>query len=214
MNKILISIVMVSMFGLQNIFAMAGGPTPEQRLFAAVSSDVLGQESILSLVRAALDQAANINATFGIMQQTALYTAVIKRRPAVVQLLLSRGANPDLANVSGDTPLHIAVLGRQSDMVELLLNNRANPNIANNAGNTPLHIAVLRRQPDIVRLLLDNGADPRLRNNAGQASLEILRGFPLAEQNNPVIKQMRQYFVEAARSTPEVASPVFETSLE
>ena len=39
---------------------------------------------------------------------TALTAAIMQRRPAAVQLLLQRGADPERANVYGATPLTVA----------------------------------------------------------------------------------------------------------
>lgn len=135
MNKMITSILMVSIFGFRSLFAMAGGPNPNQQLFLGAATGNFAQ------VDAALKQpATNIDATFGLLQQTALFTAVIQRNYAMAKELLKRGANPNIANTSGSTPLHIAVLGRQPDMVELLLKNGADPTLRDNTHRTPVDL--------------------------------------------------------------------------
>ena len=54
---------------------------------------------------------------------------------------VAKGANINLANVSGDTPLHIAAATGQTAMAELLLQNGANPRLRAVSGLTPAALA-------------------------------------------------------------------------
>eukprot|EP00026_Physarum_polycephalum_P018986 Phypoly_transcript_20799.p1 GENE.Phypoly_transcript_20799~~Phypoly_transcript_20799.p1 ORF type:complete len:176 (+),score=41.76 Phypoly_transcript_20799:88-615(+) len=60
----------------------------------------------------------------------------------VTELLLSKGANPNLQNkTSGETPLHRAAWGNHTDLVKLLIAHGANPTIANKNGQKPVQVA-------------------------------------------------------------------------
>lgn len=73
---------------------------------------------------------------------TALFTAILKGRIAVVQTLLKQGANVNTRTVSGKTPLMAAAYKGYSDIVQLLLEHGADPQARDARGDTALKIAV------------------------------------------------------------------------
>ena len=58
----------------------------------------------------------------------------------MVQLLLSRGFNPNTQNMDGNTALHYAVNNGQSKIVDSLISHGADEKIVNNQGVTPWEI--------------------------------------------------------------------------
>src|SRR5215471_16610293 len=76
---------------------------------------------------------------------TALHVATGRGDAAMVQFLLSQGAEVNATNLSGMTPLHIAVIMRRSELARLLLEHGAAVNATTSAGQTPLHHAALRK---------------------------------------------------------------------
>lgn len=89
-----------------------------------------------------LDKEANPNlqANDG---STALLQAVTYGRLAAATLLLSRGANVDLADASGNTPLMVAAEGNPyikstTDFITLLLAHKAQPALVDNRGRSAL----------------------------------------------------------------------------
>jgi ankyrin repeat protein len=89
----------------------------------------------------------------------------------IVELLLSKGANPNFADKSGKTPLHIASgTSSNSAVVRLLLDAGANPNAQTAVGSSPLHSAV-KYDVDSVRLLLAKGARADVTDSGGQTPL-------------------------------------------
>lgn len=94
--------------------------------------------------------------------------AVSKSHKAAVDLLLSKGANPDIVSGQHFTPLIIAAaFGDDAlPMVESLLAGKANPELAPtsgpNAGGTPMHIAASNGSNWILARLLAAGAKPKL----------------------------------------------------
>ena len=90
----------------------------------------------------------------------------------VVQLLLTSGADPNLADEDGFTPLIDAVDDGHFEVAKLLLDYGADPNLANKIdGYVPLMYASLSGFMDIVKLLLDRGADPNLKGDTGDTAL-------------------------------------------
>ena len=77
----------------------------------------------------------------------------------VVQLLLDRGANPNLGDMNGWTPLHSTnPRNGNEDIVQLLLERGADPDLATNYRTTLLHLAADNGNIDVMQLLLDRGA--------------------------------------------------------
>jgi ankyrin repeat protein len=129
------------------------------------------QKGDLDGVRQALDKGADINALDPECSETALHAAVDKSQKEVVELLLSKGANPDIVSGQHFTPLIIAAaMGDAAlPMVESLLAGRANPDLAPttgpNAGGAPMHIAASKGANAILSRLLAAGAKPKVLPN-------------------------------------------------
>ena len=75
---------------------------------------------------------------------TALFYAVEKATPAILQALLRRGADPNVAVLQdgsrGNTPLHYACLLERAKQAEMLLEYGADPLATNEHGQTPLQV--------------------------------------------------------------------------
>jgi uncharacterized protein len=101
-------------------------------------------------------------------------------QPAVVRLLIRRGANVNEIDKNGVTPLHRAVRSRSPAAVKVLLESGADPNaVDRKSGFSPLHRAVTNtgapetagkstQVEEILKLLLAHDADPALNNTAGK----------------------------------------------
>lgn len=76
------------------------GVTP---LVAAVGGMV--DQTVVQLL---IQEGARVNVFSGYDRRTPLHTAVLDNRPALVSLLLSAGANPNVADADGNTPLYFA----------------------------------------------------------------------------------------------------------
>lgn len=72
-----------------------------------------------------------------------------------LELLLSRGANPNVTTVDGHTPLHFAVLGKQIMSIRSLIQWGAHPNATNIAGHTPIDLAYQSENWFCLKVLLE-----------------------------------------------------------
>lgn len=89
-----------------------------------------------------------------------------------VQFLLSRGANPNLGDVHGETPLHWAAKAGDHRMVDLLLQNDVLPDLPDNRGRTPLSRAAERGHRLVVEILLALAkVDPDAKDARGRTPL-------------------------------------------
>ena len=110
---------------------------------------------------------------------TALFMAIQENFPGIVEQLVHRGADANLALFGGSTPLYKAAFEGHIEVVRALL--RA-PGIQINQGTggeeVPLVAAAQQGHKDIVRLLLRKGADRDCTTDDGVSPLHVacLRG--------------------------------------
>ena len=131
-----------------------------------------------------------------------LHIAMRGRNGNWVGFLLSRGADPNIADKNGDTPLILAArLGYPEGAARLLM-ARALVDKANRLGETALIVAVQQRQPGIVRMLLEAGANP---DKADHASGYTARDY--ARRDNRSQELLR--LIETVKSKkPATVGPV------
>jgi ankyrin repeat protein len=67
---------------------------------------------------------------------------LVREESNLANLVLERGANPNIQNQQGHTPLHLAAMCIDFKMVKILLAFKADANIQDYTGNTPLHYLV------------------------------------------------------------------------
>ena len=92
--------------------------------------------------------------------ETPLNLVTRKRELDWVGFLLTRGADPNMADGKGDTPLTIAAeIGFEEAAVQMIRRG-AKVDGTNRRGETALAVAVQQRQPRLVELLLKSGANP------------------------------------------------------
>ena len=175
------------------------------RWFARHGADIKGQAGTDALLTAAnqgdteaamalLDAGANVNAVRvypdGFVSSTALNTAVRAGQPAMVRLLLARGAPANSRDGSGNNPafqetaLQLAAGRGFGEIVQILLDAGADVNARGGAdGSTALMDAAARGNSAAARLLLDRGADV----NAHAARTEVIYDYPYNPGANALI---------------------------
>uniref|UniRef100_A0ABD2XLF8 PRANC domain-containing protein n=1 Tax=Trichogramma kaykai TaxID=54128 RepID=A0ABD2XLF8_9HYME len=109
--------------------------------------------------------------------------AIEKNLKDSFELLLRRGANPNLANSDGLTPLHIICLSYFSEERNFLniifaicdeMHQTVQVNARDKLGRTPLHLALACNHKKSVKLLLRRGANPNLADAEGLTSLHVI----------------------------------------
>uniref|UniRef100_A0ABD2XML8 PRANC domain-containing protein n=1 Tax=Trichogramma kaykai TaxID=54128 RepID=A0ABD2XML8_9HYME len=124
---------------------------------------------------------------------TPLHEALECGDKKMVELLLRRGANSNIANAEGWTPLHI--ISRKYDgqgLAELFfktcddVGQTVLVDARDKEGNTPLLLALENKKSTLVQLLLRRGVDLNIANNYGTAPLHLIREYDDDEDHDLV----------------------------
>ncbi|CAB0028915.1 unnamed protein product [Trichogramma brassicae] len=115
-----------------------------------------------------------------------LHLALQLKHVTLAELLIKKGADPNLANVATFTPLHIVCgslhyLDDESSSIAKLLFDQNEGKVTevqvdarDLSGNTPLHSALRWSKTKTVKLLLKKGADPNAANDEGSTGLHVV----------------------------------------
>ena len=127
-----------------------------------------------------------------------LYLACERGKAEFIELLLSRGANPNTETVN-KYPLLVACEARNNDVVKLLLEYSADVNVRDGSGRTALHLALESKSHHstgsdagisvLVQLLLDGGANVNAASKYGETPFYIACSNGLES----VVKKMLEY---------------------
>lgn len=103
-----------------------------------------------------------------------LYFAALRGSRAAAQLLLDRGASPNVHNHNNKTPLHQAVSRGDLGMARLLLDAGANQILCNSQAQAPVHLAAAANNLPMVQLLAARGADLAVKDIRDKSPLDHL----------------------------------------
>lgn len=138
--------------------------------------------------------------------ETALHVVVARRDSVWLAYLLSKGANPNLADSTGTTPLMLATRLRFIEGAELLLEARAQVDKANDSGETPLIRAVQLHDLAMIRLLVKHGANPDKRDTLAGMSA---RDYATRDSRNQSVIDVLNSAKPQAATSRAVQGPSF-----
>ena len=125
---------------------------------------------------------------------------------ALVELLLSRGAQPGLAANTGATPLSAAVSMRQTDIVELLLEAGAGLEQRLPGEVTVLMLAAALGLPELVARLLQAGADLHARDAQGLTPLHCAALYGFTSRDRPRLVALLDTLLLAGANPEQAAT--------
>ena len=129
----------------------------------------------LDNVIVALDQGADVNCQDS-KGRTPLCYAIIANSVACTHELLSRGADPNVADKNKEYPIHHAAKFPSTDVLRVLVDSgKADMEVGNKDGNTALHVAAYAGQVDCVMYLTSKGADSKAQNNKFEVPAALAR---------------------------------------
>ncbi|KPI84845.1 hypothetical protein ABL78_6102 [Leptomonas seymouri] len=150
---------------------------------------------------------------------TPLLVAVKMGQTAVVEYLLSQGADCNRQDQQGNSGLHFCAVRCDLPVAQLLLNSRANPRLMNAELNTPLHIAAQHVRLDspaweqMVGLLLMAGCDPLQLNASNKKPSDYVgRGLKKVFTREAVEQRMRKEAKAREENDAELANAWEECS--
>lgn len=156
---------------------------------------VVARSGNVDAAKLLLKAGARVDARESFGEQTPLMWAVARRHPAMVELLISRGADVNARGAVRDykrvataesraatrdrgglTPLMYAARGNCRECVELLLKNKADVNLPDPSDVPPLTIAMMNSNWDIAKRLIEAGADVNQWDINGNSPLAVAIG--------------------------------------
>lgn len=142
---------------------------PELDIFDAAAAGELDD------VRRLLDQDESLVTAYSPDGWTALHLAAFFGNPAVVDLLIDRGAGIDMLSTNmGNTPLQAATANGQAGVVKRLIDRGAEIDYATaQGGYTALHGAANGGHRDIAEMLIEAGADRSATTDDGRTARDL-----------------------------------------
>lgn len=105
---------------------------------------------------------------------TLLQWAMLRERPAMVELLVALGADPAVRGYGGQTALHMAAMAKGKPYLKFFLDHGADPNMRGGPTDAPvLSEALINGNRDAVTLLLAHRADPNATDRQNDTPLHI-----------------------------------------
>lgn len=140
----------------------------------------------LSLVKFLVEKhKVNVNESLSSNKMTPLFLACdVRANDEIVQYLLEKGADPNIACNNGRTPLACAAYRNQLNKVKMLVaTGKVDPNVVMDNGHTALINAIQHASKEVVKEILSlPGIDINHKRNDGESALFIAAKFGYTEK--------------------------------
>jgi uncharacterized protein len=153
--------------------------TASQNLWKAASNGKTSE------IETELAKGTDINAKSPNGGYTPLHFAVGMQQFKAAELLLNKGALPDIENNAGDTPLTSAISQKKEKFVKLLLAKGANVNLAGKYGLPIVYVISYGGDYDMIELLYNAGANINVKDGNG---IELAKLVTLRKDKSKIEK--------------------------
>lgn len=168
-----------------------------------IAIEVKSYDSISVILNTLLERGIDYDEKLTSFGETALHLAATINDARTVSYLLFQGADPDIADVEGNTPLFFAVLSGGVESANNLI--KATQNNINQAvddeQHTLLHYAAERDDPETFKLLVNAGANFLLKDADGITPCDIAIEKGNVEMIKSIINKM-----------PDIDSPINDSN--
>ncbi len=172
MKQLLITIAAVVLVGCGESQQLAPAPEAPTGKAPDISIHDAVEKGNIEAVKQHIAAGTDVNAMGGMSGGTPLTFAAIEGHKEIVELLIAKGADVEVADLLSATPLHRAASWGHKEIAELLITKGANVNAEDKWGNTPLHLAAYKGHKENVKLLIAKGADVNAKNEDGETPLD------------------------------------------
>lgn len=128
----------------------------------------------------------------------------------LVKVLIEHGADPNIADLFGETALMYAAINSCTDIVELLLSRGANVNAQTKKGETALHWSVIGNcNCDCTTMLLKGGASTNIPTKKGKTVLHYALKYYLKKGLIEKLQLLLKYGAPVNQSDNEGNTPMY-----
>ena len=153
-------------------------------MISSLVTEAIGQEIIETLLK----HGAHPNPSKLPSVEVPLVSAAECGYLEIVKLLLTHGANVNIARGCGSTPLHKAAAKGHDVIVKVLLKYQASKEVLDKNGFTPVMSAAIFGKFQMVKLLADAGADISQKSYLGSTALTLATSFGFTQ----VVKTLQE----------------------
>lgn len=185
------------------------------------------EKNNLDLVRYLLQQPSiNIDEKEDTLESTALHIATYNGNMAIVEKLITKNADVNIADIRNSTPLHEVIKGlrinpsdegksTRKKMINLLLEYEANPNLQDEEGSTPAHLALSTSKEwekliewctSVIKLLIPKITNIDVFNNQKETVLSLATVFDMPELVEALLEKGADPFLYTRAFRPFLTS--------
>lgn len=148
-----------------------------------------------------------------------LYLAVKNgHSEAVIKELLNKKANPNIANLKGETALIAAAVLKRTNIIKMLLSYEADPNLQDDNGTTGLMEVCksmrLTRADDyngMFKALLEKNSNPNLKDSLGKTALHHLSEMNYMHQSKSMlIRSLIEHGADVNSQAKDLSTPLMK----
>nr|XP_019934057.1 PREDICTED: ankyrin repeat, SAM and basic leucine zipper domain-containing protein 1 [Paralichthys olivaceus] len=169
------------------------------------------------LAKVLLDRGASANFSkdhWTVLMASCTASASEDKISRCMELLLSRNADPNMADRSQMTCLMLAARDGYSKVINLLVSHGADINVQDGNGYTALSVAVQYGREEAVLKLLQLGADKTMRNKVGKSPADLARIFKHAQIARILAASLHVSTVQPFSSMEKTLSEFIKTDSE